>query len=71
MENNIKAITGTQHRFFDTIDYSITITVLALSTIIGIYFGFFSKKKPNTASAYLIGDRKISLFPIALSLAAR
>ena len=69
MENNTKFTTP--QRYFDTVDYTITVAMLALSTFIGIYFGFFSKKKPDTTIEYLIGDRKIGLFPIAMSLAAR
>lgn len=59
------------NRLFDEIDYSIFIFMLAISAFTGIYFAYYSKKKPNTTSEYLIGDRKIGLFPVTLSLASR
>lgn len=58
-------------RFLDAIDYSIFGGMLILSAVIGIYFAFISKKKPNTTTEYLIGDREIGIFPIAMSLASR
>lgn len=61
----------TFHRFLDGIDYSIFIAMLALSAFFGIYFAYIVKKKPDTTTEYLIGDRKMAIFPIAMSLAAR
>lgn len=62
---------ASDHRFFDKIDYAIFIAMLALSSFIGIYFAYFSKKKPNSTIEYLIGNKKMATFPIAMSLASR
>ncbi|XP_071451826.1 sodium-coupled monocarboxylate transporter 1-like [Hetaerina americana] len=58
-----------QHSF-SALDYSIFAAMLVTSVVIGIYFGFFAKKKPNTSSEYLMGSRNISLAPVAMSLIA-
>lgn len=53
---------------FSYIDYAIFIILLILSSLIGVYYGFLSKTKQNTADEYLLGSKKMSLFPIAVSL---
>lgn len=40
------------------------------SALIGIYFGFISKKKQNNTTEYLLGGKKMNFFPIAASLIA-
>lgn len=40
------------------------------SALIGIYFGFISKKKQNSTEEYLLGGKKMNFFPIAASLIA-
>jgi Na+/proline symporter len=40
---------------------------LAISSAIGIYYGFF--KKQRTTEEYILGNRQIHLVPVALSLA--
>ena len=56
---------------FTTIDYTIFGIMLALSALIGVYFGFISKKKQNNTNEYLLGGKKMNFFPIAASLIAR
>lgn len=51
-------------------DYLVFVLMLLLCICIGIYFGFFEKKN-NTEDEYLVGDRNMQIFPIALSLVAR
>lgn len=55
---------------FGSIDYSIFIVMLCMSTLIGTYFGFFAKKQDNTTE-YLLGGKTMSYFPVAMSLTAR
>lgn len=56
--------------FFTSFDYALFAMMLATSTAIGIYFGFFAKNKQNTTSEYLLGGKKMKFFPIAASLIA-
>lgn len=53
---------------FSYIDYAIFIILLILSSAIGIYYGFLSKTKQNNANEYLLGGKKMALFPISVSL---
>jgi Na+/proline symporter len=43
---------------------------MIFAAMIGIYFGFISKKKQNTTTEYLHGGKKMNFFPIAASLIA-
>ncbi|XP_017772841.1 PREDICTED: sodium-coupled monocarboxylate transporter 2-like [Nicrophorus vespilloides] len=54
---------------FSLMDYSLFGLMLASSAMIGVYFGFFSKKQ-NTADEYLLGGKDMNVVPIALSLIA-
>jgi hypothetical protein len=56
--------------FFTWIDYSLFGVMLLLSALIGIYFGFFAKRKQNSTVQYMLGGRKMKFFPIAASLIA-
>lgn len=56
--------------FFTSFDYLLFGIMLALSAAIGIYFGFFAKRKQNTTTEYLLGGKKMKFFPIAASLIA-
>lgn len=55
---------------FSLFDYSAFIVMLLVCIFIGIYFGFIQKHK-NTEDEYLVGDRNMAIFPVALSLVAR
>ena len=59
------------HIYFDAVDYSVFGLMLLLSSLIGIYFAFFAKQKQNTTSEYLMGSKKMGVFPISMSLIAR
>lgn len=41
-----------------------------ITALIGVYFGFISKKKQNNTKEYLLGGKKMNFFPIAASLIA-
>ncbi|KAL2723926.1 sodium-coupled monocarboxylate transporter 1-like [Vespula squamosa] len=53
---------------FGWTDYMLFISLLGISIIIGVYFGFF-KKQDNTTE-YLLGGKTMSFFPISMSLIA-
>lgn len=55
---------------FSWLDYSIFVAMLAISVAIGIYFGCFGSKQAS-AGEYLMGGKKMHIFPIAMSLIAR
>lgn len=57
-------------QFFTVFDYGLFGLMLLLSALIGIYFGFFAKRKQNTTQEYLLGGKKMKFFPIAASLIA-
>lgn len=59
------------YRFFDVVDYVVFAAMLILSALIGVYFAFFAKSKQNTTAEYLMGGKKMGIFPISMSLVAR
>lgn len=66
----VKQITENPHGQFTTEDYTVFVVMLTVSAAIGIYFGFFEGKKNKTTEDYLLGGRKMKVFPIAVSLIA-
>ncbi|XP_045187285.2 sodium-coupled monocarboxylate transporter 1-like [Mercenaria mercenaria] len=52
---------------FHTVDYVVMVIFLAISSAIGIYYGFY--KKQRTTEEYILGNRQSHLVPVALSLA--
>jgi solute carrier family 5 (sodium-coupled monocarboxylate transporter), member 8/12 len=71
----VKAYLNTK---FGAADYAVFISMLAICTFIGLYFGYVDYRKrkgmtkdANTEAAdYLMGGRDMSIIPIALSLTA-
>lgn len=59
-----------QNLLFGWLDYTLFSLMLAMSALIGVYFGFFGKKQDTTIE-YLLGGKTMSIFPIAMSLIAR
>lgn len=53
---------------FSIVDYTISFVLLVLSSLIGFYYGFLAKQKQDNAEEYLLGGKKMTLFPIAVSL---
>jgi len=55
-------------------DYVVFTGLLAFSTCIGLFFAYFDSKKDDEdyddESAYLVGNRSLSAWPVALSLTA-
>lgn len=50
-------------------DYIVFILMLLLSASIGVFFGFFSKKKQDTKE-FLMAGKSMTTFPVAMSLVA-
>lgn len=57
--------------YFDWLDYLVFGSMLVVSSLIGVYFAFFAKKKQNTTAEYLMGGKSMGIFPISMSLIAR
>ncbi|RZC35085.1 sodium-coupled monocarboxylate transporter 1-like [Asbolus verrucosus] len=54
---------------FSWYDYVLFCLMLSLSVLIRVYFGCFGSKQ-STADEYLMGNRKMKVFPISVSLVA-
>jgi hypothetical protein len=68
--STIKSISPDQ-MWFTTFDYIIFAIMLGLSALIGIYFGFISKRKQDNTEEYLLGGKTMGKFPVSASLIAR
>lgn len=79
---NVSDLTSSlQH--FGFIDYFVFVSMLVVCAGIGFYFGFIEKKnkknkqtnleqrRGSEALDYLVGGRKMKVFPVSLSLVAR
>lgn len=51
-------------------DYTGMGVMFSITTMIGIYFGFFGKKDKTTED-FMDGGKKMKVLPVALSLVAR
>lgn len=54
---------------FSWIDYVFFISLLGISLLIGLYFGFCSKQ--DSVSEYLFGGKTMGYIPVAISILAR
>lgn len=70
LSNGSKVDGGSSDLKFSAVNYSVFGFMLLLSAIIGVYFGFFAKKKQDNTVEYLLGGKKMNFFPIAASLIA-
>ncbi|XP_063548815.1 sodium-coupled monocarboxylate transporter 1-like [Cydia strobilella] len=57
-----------QMQRFSWVDYVVFVFMLAISALVGIYWGFM--KKQTTQSDYLLGGRNMQVVPVAMSLVA-
>jgi Na+/proline symporter len=55
---------------FGWLDFCFFILMLVLSTLIGVYFGFWGKKE-DSPHEYLLAGKTMSTLPVAVSLVAR
>ena len=58
-----------EQSYFGTVDYFIVAITLLLSSIIGVYIVYKSRKNP-LLDEYLLANKSISWFPLVLSLVA-
>lgn len=56
--------------YFTAVDYALFAGMLVLSALVGLYFGFCSKRKQDNPLEYLLGNRSMKIFPVAMSLTA-
>lgn len=69
MENvTLRPMLEFQELTLSAIDYSLFGSLIALSLIIGLYFGFFSKQ--NSTNEYLFGGKTMGYVPVATSMLA-
>ncbi|KAL4716596.1 hypothetical protein ACJJTC_010260 [Scirpophaga incertulas] len=53
---------------FSWVDYVVFVFMLAISAVVGVYWGFM--KKQTTQNDYLLGGRNMKVVPVAMSLVA-
>lgn len=58
-----------QMQKFSWVDYVVFVFMLAISAVVGVYWGFM--KKQTTQNDYLLGGRNMKVVPVAMSLVAR
>lgn len=58
-----------QMRRFTWVDYVVFVFMLAISAVVGVYWGFM--KKQTTQTDYLLGGRNMKVVPVSMSLVAR
>lgn len=63
-------VADSEDLLFSVFDYVIFASMLLLSALIGVYFGFLSKVKQNNTKEYLLGGKTMSKFPVSASLIA-
>ncbi|XP_026319587.1 sodium-coupled monocarboxylate transporter 1-like [Hyposmocoma kahamanoa] len=67
MGENVNEIVHEMQRF-SWVDYVVFVFMLAVSAVVGVYWGFM--KKQTTQSDYLLGGRNMKVVPVAMSLVA-
>ncbi|CAB3239791.1 unnamed protein product [Arctia plantaginis] len=67
MNGDVTEITRLMQRF-SWIDYVVFVFMLAISAVVGVYWGFM--KKQTTQSDYLLGGRNMKVIPVSMSLVA-
>lgn len=67
-ENQVEEMVHLMQRF-SWVDYVVFVLMLAISAVVGVYWGFF--KKQSTQADYLLGGRNMKVVPVAMSLVAR
>ncbi|CRK94412.1 CLUMA_CG007919, isoform A [Clunio marinus] len=70
--NKLKTKVHQMKQNVDNVKYHLKVFgfMLGLSALIGIYFGFISKKKQDNTVEYLLGGKTMSFLPVAASLIA-
>jgi solute carrier family 5 (sodium-coupled monocarboxylate transporter), member 8/12 len=68
---NLEEMASLHMQRFSVFDYLLFVFMLLICILIGFYFGFCKKRDSSPEMDYLMGGRKMSVFPISLSLIAR
>lgn len=68
MHGEVIELTHLMQRF-SWVDYVVFVFMLAISAVVGIYWGFM--KKQTTQADYLLGGRNMKVVPVSMSLVAR
>ena len=55
---------------FNWVEYTVFGSLLGLSVLIGVYYGWY-KGNQNTVSEYLLGGQTMGVFPVTMSMVAR
>nr|XP_019536046.2 sodium-coupled monocarboxylate transporter 1-like [Aedes albopictus]XP_029708665.1 sodium-coupled monocarboxylate transporter 1-like [Aedes albopictus] len=63
-------VADSEELLFSVVDYGIFVSMLLLSALIGVYFGFLSKVKQDNTKEYLLGGKTMNKFPVSASLIA-
>ena len=53
---------------FSAVDYVVFSVMLLISALIGIWYGCGPGRKQKTTAEYLLGDRQMKNWPVAISL---
>lgn len=56
--------------YFKPWDYALFALLLVFSCAIGLYYGFFAKRKQDTTEQYMLGGKKMNIFAVSASLVA-
>ncbi|XP_045779022.1 sodium-coupled monocarboxylate transporter 1-like isoform X2 [Maniola jurtina] len=67
-DENVTDTSTYQMQKFSWIDYVVFVLMLAISALVGVYWGFF--KKQTTQNDYLLGGRNMKVIPVSMSLVA-
>ena len=51
-------------------DYSVVGALLLGSALFGVYFGILRRKRNDSQAGYFLGDRRLGMTPVAMSLMA-
>nr|XP_049691920.1 sodium-coupled monocarboxylate transporter 1 [Helicoverpa armigera] len=67
MRGEVADLTHMMQRF-SWVDYVVFVLMLAISAVVGVYWGFM--KKQTTQADYLLGGRNMKVIPVSMSLVA-
>lgn len=58
-------------KYFATVDILVFTGMLGVSGLVGIYFAYKARNSTEAVREYLMGGKRMSIFPISMSLIAR
>src|SRR5438309_81365 len=69
MNETTTTMMPTVNNRFSVVDYAVFAGMLGVSAVIGVYYAFVGRKESSTQD-FLMGNRSMGVFPVALSLLA-